>query len=136
MRYQELKQNHKNLINAFPMFFAFSNDQFNDALQLKGLNQSEIMSIGSGGFIKKSDSTKFDALLNQMNTEMDENLQNDAFLMDAFLYELANHEYGITYDTDDTLNALGLDAEKLTAHQVKILMSAIKTYLIDFDKHN
>lgn len=136
MRYQELKQNHKNLINAFPMFFAFSKDQFNDALQLKGLNQSEIISIGSGGFIKKSDSEQFDALLNQMNTEMDQNLQNDDFLMDAFLYELGNHEYGITYDTDDTLNSLGLDAEKLTAHQVKILMTAIKTYLIDFDKHN
>lgn len=136
MRYQELKQTHKNLINSFPMFFAFSKDQFNDALQSKGLDQSQIMSIGSGGFIKKSDEEQFDALLNKMNTEMEQNLQNDDFLMDAFLYELANHEYGITYDTDDTLNALGLDAEKLTAHQVKILMTAIKTYLIDFDKHN
>jgi hypothetical protein len=136
MSYQELKQNHKNLINAFPMFFAFSKDQFNDALQRRGLNQSEIMSIGNGGFIKKSDSEQFDELLNQMNTEMEENLQNDDFLMDAFLYELANHEYGITYDTDNTLNALGLDAEKLTAHQVKILMTAIKIYLNDFDKHN
>ena len=37
------------------------------------------------------------------------------FAYDMFRYELANHEYGYTYDTDDTVEALGLTYDEIDA---------------------
>ena len=37
----------------------------------------------------------------------------EGFIKDMFLYELANHEYCITYELDDTLYALDLTLEEI-----------------------
>ena len=55
----------------------------------------------------------------------------DGFIFDMFVYELANHEYCITYDLEDTLDALGLTPEEVNADKRLShgLNKAIKTYL-------
>jgi hypothetical protein len=39
----------------------------------------------------------------------------DDYLFEMFNYELANHEYCITGELDDTLDALGLTIEEINA---------------------
>ena len=48
-----------------------------------------------------------------------------------FIYELANHEYCITYDLEETLNALGLSVEEINADERLLhgLNKAIEDYL-------
>ena len=40
-------------------------------------------------------------------------LTGEGYIKDMFEYELANHEYGYTYDLEDTLNAIGLSMEEI-----------------------
>ena len=40
-------------------------------------------------------------------------LENPKYLVDMFKYELANHEYGYTYDLEPTLEACGLTEEDI-----------------------
>lgn len=63
---------------------------------------------------------------------------DNQFLLNAFEYELANHEYCITYDIEDTLDALGFKKNKkeeynLTKREIKILEIAKKNYLKSID---
>ena len=37
----------------------------------------------------------------------------DGFVREMFVYELDNHEYGYTMDTEDTLDALGYTADEI-----------------------
>ena len=44
---------------------------------------------------------------------IEEDTTGDGFIYSMFKYELANHEYGYTYDLEDTLRALGLTYEEV-----------------------
>ena len=53
------------------------------------------------------------------------------FALSAFIYELANHEYNITYDYDSTLEALNLTDEEIDNSDVlfKAFKEARKTVI-------
>ena len=55
----------------------------------------------------------------------------DGYIYQMFLYELANHEYCITYDYEDTFNALGLTIDEINADKRLLhgLRKATKEYL-------
>ena len=57
----------------------------------------------------------------------------DGYIYDMFYTELANHEYCITYELDDTLYALGLSVNKINADKRLLhgLEKAIRQYLND-----
>jgi hypothetical protein len=59
----------------------------------------------------------------------------DGFIYDMFYDELANHEYCITYDLDETLDALNLTAEQVNADKRLLhgLNKAEKSYLKNYD---
>ena len=111
MKYTELKTSHQKELNAFPMAFAFSNEQFKKGLEKLGVEKEDILSIAGGGFIRKSDDKAFSALFIRHDTAMIEAFKDDAFLTDAIRYELGNHEFCITYNPDDALDALGLSLD-------------------------
>ena len=54
---------------------------------------------------------------------------DDNFLIDAIEYELGNHEYCITHDPEQTLNALGIDLENNDERVVGCFEIAKKNYL-------
>ena len=115
-KYAELKKINQDEYNAFPFGFAFSQEQFENMKAKLGVkDDSELLSIGGGGFIRKKDSKALDELSERCDRRMKEAIEQDksgeGFIKDMFLYELANHEYCITYDLDDTLYALGLTYE-------------------------
>lgn len=117
-KYAELKNKLQKEFDAFPFGFAFSNEQFEKMKEELGVkDNSELISIGAGGFIRKTDEKALDELINGKEKRMKEAIASDptgkGFIKDMFLYELANHEYCITYELDDTLYTLDLTLEEI-----------------------
>ncbi len=117
-KYAELKNKLQKEFDEFPFGFAFSNEQFEKMKEELGVkDNSELISIGAGGFIRKTDEKALDELINGKEKRMQEAIAEDktgeGFIKDMFLYELANHEYCITYELDDTLYALDLTLEEI-----------------------
>jgi hypothetical protein len=120
MTYSELKKKHSDELNAFPMFFAFSNKQFDEGMKKLGLtpeDKGKLCKIPGGGFIRKEDATKLSDMFAAQDKEMKNLIASDTtgegFIYDMLNYELANHEYCITMDFDPALNALGLTREDI-----------------------
>ena len=114
--YMELKNRHQKEVNAFPMFFAFDREAFNKGMESFGLNPDETNKISmfgsSGGYFLKSDSGRLDEMFDRHERERKEAITGDTtgkgYILQMFKYELANHEYSYTQDTEDTLKALCL----------------------------
>lgn len=142
--YQEMKDRQQKEFNAFPMGAAFSQQQFQQMMEKWGLTVNDtdkICSIGGGCYIRKADIAAFTTLINKTAAELKNAITadttGDGFIFDMFVYELANHEYCITYDLEDTLDALGLTAEQINADKRLShgLNKAIKTYLKSPNKY-
>ena len=93
MTYTEYKNARQGEFNALPIFWAFSNRQFEEAMQERGLTMNDtdkIFFIGAGGFALKSDK---DAILAFLKKEdpLPEMMKDPAFAEDAFFYEMCNH---------------------------------------------
>ena len=136
--YQELKDRHQKEMDAFPLGAAFSNKQFEEMMQKWGLtvdDTDKICSIGAGCFIRKTDKEAFFNMLKKFKDETDAAIAadktGDGFIYDMFYYELANHEYCITYEYDETFDALDLTEEQVNADKRLLhgLQKAEKAYL-------
>ena len=131
-------------MNAFPLGAAFSDKQFEEMMQKWGLTVNDadkICSIGGGCFIRKSDKAAFFEMLDRFKKEREDAIAADktgkGYIYDMFLYELANHEYCITYDLTDTLDALNLTAEQVNEDKRLLhgLNKAVKEYLKNSDNY-
>lgn len=123
-KYNELREKHQKEVNDFPIGFAFSDKQFEEQMQKLGLNPddtSKVISIGGGGFIRKTDLKAFEEMFERHSKEMNEAIANDktgeGFIKEMFLFELANHEYSYTHELEDTLEALDLTKEQVRNDQ-------------------
>lgn len=136
--YFDMKARHEKEINEFPFGFAFSNEQFKEMMEKWGLTENDtdkILSIGMGGFIRKTDKESMEELLERHREEKEKVLSNDKFLQEAIEYELGNHEYIITYDLEPTLSALGYSIDILQDKRFKnIFEKAKKNYLKSMEK--
>ena len=97
--YVEMKERHQKEVNNFPIKFAFSDEQFKRAMEELGLTENDldkVVSIGAGGFIRKTDIKAYNEMGERQYKEV------------LFLYELGNHEYIITFDISESLDAVGL----------------------------
>lgn len=136
--YKQLKDRHQKEMDAFPLGAAFSNQQFEEMMQKWGLTVNDIdkiCSLGAGCFIRKSDKERFLEMSARFKKEMQDAITadktGDGFIHDMFLYELANHEYCITLDYEETFDALGLTEEQVNADKRLLhgLQKARKEYL-------
>ncbi|MDK7236352.1 MULTISPECIES: DUF7659 family protein [Staphylococcus] len=107
--YVEFKERKQEKINNFDMFFAFDNKQLENGLEKLNVNKNEIVSIGMNGFIRKSDVQKFKNMLNNFKEEHTKNMKNDDYVYHMFKYEMANHEYIITYDDEEILEVCNIN---------------------------
>ena len=140
--YITMKKRHQERVNALPLMFAFSQQQFNEGMEKLGLEPTDthkITSIGAGGFIRKADIAHFHDTMEAMEIEaqaaIDEDTDGSGFIKDMFLYELANHEYCITYDLGPTFDALNLTREDVLGNPrlLKGLRLAKAEYQRSFD---
>lgn len=118
--YREMKKRQQEEINAFPMAFAFSKTQLAEGMQKLGLQPTDtdqIVSIGGGGFVRKTDVEAFHRMFRlhrlERKSAMDVDRTGDGFLLEMFRCELADHEYGYTRDAEPALDALGMTFEEL-----------------------
>ena len=114
MTYEEYRENRQTEFNALPIFFAFSNEQFEKALNERGVTledaPNKVCKYGYGGFYLKSDADiikeyhkrdRDSELREMMNKDLD-------FAYGAFKYEMYNHEYPINWQGDwDVCNCFG-----------------------------
>ena len=101
--YTEMKARHSKEFGEFEgVFFAFS-----------------IVSIGAGGYLLKNKREAFHALFNRQAAERKELKKDESKLVEALVYELSNHEYCITGNPEDALNALGLTLESVPQRVLK-----------------
>ncbi len=119
-KYEEMKERHQKEFDNFPMKFAFSDKQFKESMEALGLTEKDtdkVIGIGAGGFIRKSDLKAYTEMCQRTAREMqdaiNEDITGENFIKDMFLYELANHEYCITYELEDTLEAVGLTIQEV-----------------------
>lgn len=129
MNYQQLKAEHAKELNEFEgIFFAFSNSQFAEGMEKVGLNEGsvkDILSLGSGGYIKRDRKIAFNAMFLRHTEGMEALKKEEKLLVDALCYELRNHEYCITGDPSDALSALDLTVESVDK---KVLKKALKEH--------
>ena len=120
-RYAELRHRQQEEFNALPLGFAFSQKQFNEMMEGWGLDpekdRDKILRIPGGGYVQKKDADLLHKTRERHDAEMAaaiaEDTTGEGFIYQMFLYELDNHEYGYTRDTEDTLDALGYTAEQV-----------------------
>lgn len=119
-RYMELKRRQQAEFNGFPMQFAFSKQQFAEGMAALGLTLADtdkIYSAPGGGFYRREDSQRLKNMTDRFDRELSEAIAADAtgegFIYEMFLYELDNHEYGYTRDTEEALDALGYTAAEV-----------------------
>lgn len=140
-QYVDFKNAHQDKVDAFPMMFAFSEDQFKKGMEKLGLeygkDECKLLSIGSSGFIRKSDAKAFEELFTSYSERLSEKMRDHDFAVEAFIYELANYEYCITNDPTDALRALGLTVSDIEADQdlLKAFKEARKKYLMSCDEY-
>ena len=141
-KYLEIKNNNQKRFDDFAKkhiywIFAFSKKEFDDKLKEYDLTKDDIISIGHGGFIKKEHKSLYLKEMNRLhdNDAFKQIKHDDAEVIKAFIYGLANHEYCITYNLDDTLDALGLTFEELKNDKrlSNRMIQARDEYLSDID---
>ena len=123
-RYAELRQRQQQEFNALPLGFAFSQKQFDEMMEGWGLDPEKdldkICSIGAGGYVQKKDADLLRRTRQRLAVEMAEAIAADktgeGFVYEMFLYELDNHEYSYTGDTEDALDALGYTAAEVVGN--------------------
>lgn len=144
-KYVEMKERHQKEVNNFPIKFAFSDEQFKRAMEELGLTENDldkVVSIGSGGFMRKTDVKAYNEMAERQFKEFKEAIEEDkigdGFIKEMFLYELGNHEYIITFDISDTLDAVGLTEEDIrNNNNLRTgLILAEKEYLEQYEEEN
>ena len=116
-QYLKLKKKHEKEINSFPMFFSFSNEQLEKGLKNLKTTKENLRSLNCGGFIKSEDVKKYQEMLLNQSNEHKKAMEKKIYAYQMFKYELANHEFIITYDEEDTLNSLNLTFKEVNKNK-------------------
>uniref|UniRef100_UPI003F84B68C DUF7659 family protein n=1 Tax=Staphylococcus shinii TaxID=2912228 RepID=UPI003F84B68C len=134
--YIQSKESKQERFNNFDMFFAFDNEQFSKGLEKLEVNSDEIVSIGMSGFIRKSDVSTFNEMMESFKDEHNKNMKNDDYVYHMFKYEMGNHEYIITYDDSEILDACDVDEHLFIADErlKEIYLKAKNHYLNEVDQ--
>lgn len=102
--------------------FAFGKEQIAKVFSDWGLKYPDDIDkvdsfYGAGDIILKEDVPKYKQWYKDTNEkldkEFDESMKDKEFVKDMFIYELGNHEWQISGDDWDTLDACGLSEEEV-----------------------
>lgn len=141
MTYKEFKSWRQQRFNEFSnkyMFYAFSKEQFVEGMKKFGLDVTDtdkINQVGYGGFVLREKAKAFFDMNVEHAAMLIEMMKDEDFAYDAFLTELANHEYCVTYDSSDALAALGFELEEVRDDEMlsKTYLRARNDYLAEVE---
>jgi len=136
--YTQLKERQQDEFNNFDIGAAFSNEQFKEMMKKWGFREKQIgniISIGNGCYIKKSDKDAYIEMIKRHKKEHEDAIAADktgeGYIYQMFLREMCNHEYGYTYELDDTLMALGLKMSTIMENEA--LSAGLKKAMSKFN---
>lgn len=126
--YAEMSRRHRKEMDAFPCFWAYSAEQFEEGMRKLGLDPGKksdkdkiVPGIVGGMFLESENRTRLAVMLARHKKELsaaiaaDKKGDRNGFTFEMFRHELANHEYPYTRDPEETLDALGISWESLEA---------------------
>ena len=142
-KYAELKERHQQMWNELPIKYAFGNLQFSKMIDSLGLSMDEnaenyygkkLIPIGLGGFIHKDDVDKIsefnETVIAEKKAAIEAAKNNEkngkGFLFEMFTTELFNHEYALTENLSEALQACGVTADEINSnpYMLKALKNA------------
>ena len=94
---------------------------------LEPTDTDKIYSLGYGAFYRREDAALIRETAERHANEMDAAMLDDDFMIDAIEFELGNHEYIITWDASDTMDALGLSLDDERVN--RCFLAARKRYI-------
>lgn len=105
--YLDLKKRHEKELSDFPIAYAFSDKQLEEALEKLGATKEECVTVfGHGDIVKRENAKPFIKMLERQTEELKQKLKDDPdFAEAAFLYEMNNHEYSINWTADEDVLA-------------------------------
>jgi len=107
--YQDMKRKHQKLFDEFEgVFYAFNGEQFEQGVKKVGATKGSIVSMGCGAYIINTRVSAFNDLVKDTEADLKKLKKDRKQLIDALSYELMNHEYCVTHDVSDALDALSL----------------------------
>lgn len=111
------------LIKSIGMFFAFSNEQFEQ--NKTPLKEGEkYIDIGMGGYIPKGNLDQYITGMNAIDDEFKNAMKDKKARRDHIAYELNNHEAYYTRSIESTMESLG---EDFTREEVLTVFDGRKT---------
>ena len=110
-KYLDMQKRHQDELSNFPIVYAFSNEQLEEALKKLGAKKEECVTVaGHGDVMRKSDVAAFYVMIKRHREELREAMKDVEFAYEAFLYEMDNHEYAINWSGDeDVLACFSMD---------------------------
>lgn len=122
--YAEMKKRHQEEVNALPMYWAFSDEQFDQQLKELGLTRNDtgkLCKTFGGGFCLTKDAQMIADTLTRNVKEVEAAIKadetGDGFIKGMFLYELRNHEYTYTCEVEETAEACGYTMEQIESDE-------------------
>lgn len=138
-KYTSLLEEQDKRFKEFPIIFAFNKNQFTEGMQkLNVESATELVSIGAGGIIRKTDLADFRKMLTTFEQEKNRARLDDEYVLEMFRYELDNHEWPIAQDIEPVLMACGLSEKEVyeDARLSEILADAKIDCMRWFNMHN
>ena len=114
--YLDFKKQQEEEFARFPIAYAFSDKQLEEALEKLGATKEECVTVfGHGDIVKRENAKNLIAMLKRHTEELQDKLKEDKeFAEAAFLYEMDNHEYAINWSADeDVMDCFSLNWENL-----------------------
>lgn len=118
--YTEMKKRHQAETNALPMYWAFTEERFDEILKELGLTKNDtdkLCKTFGGGFCLVKDAQMIADTLRAHRRETEEAIAadetGDGFIKDMFLSELRNHEYTYTCEVEEAVEACGFTMEQV-----------------------
>jgi hypothetical protein len=122
-KYEEFKLRQEKAVNAFPIKFTYTKEQFNKAMAELGLTPNDtdkVYRLWDGScLIRKSNyeavTKKWDNLQAELKQAIDEDKDGTGFIYEMFAYELEHNDFGYSYDLSDTLDILDMTLPQIKA---------------------
>lgn len=114
-KYVEYKKARQEELNNLPIWFAYTKEQFNKEMLNRGLSpatdKDKLYRIGNNCFYLRKDADVVEAYYNKdTRGELFKKIsESKSFALDAFKYEMKNHEYPINWQGDwDVCSCFGV----------------------------
>ena len=121
--YLDLQKRHQKELEEFPIAYAFSDEQLQEALKKLGAETKEecVTVFGHGDIVKRENAKALVAMLERHTKETKEALKDPEFAEAAFLYEMDNHEYAINWSGDeDVLACFAINWDFIRKHGLQM----------------